>query len=508
MELYLKIFSDFLMSDINKEKIEPAAEVIEPKKPKKKAGGIKLFLKILFAAVIFFILIFLLFSCRGPISDQTNSIIDKIPIFGQLRHLVSSSDRLLKDEATGRINILLLGIGGKNHDGPYLTDTIMLVSFDVKNKRIALLSLPRDLSIPVENSANWTKINNIDAFAEAKIPGSGGVATSEAVADILNVPVDYYVRVDFDAFKNIIDKIGGIDVNVENTLDDYSYPIDGQEDNPDYNARFEHLHIEKGLQHMNGDLALKFARSRHGSGGEGSDFARAHRQQLVLQATKDKLLSANVLLNPALITDIINQLADHVSTNLKVWEIIKAWTMFKDVSRENIITKVLDNSADGLLYQKINEQGAYVLLPKNGDFSEVQYLAQNIFTEVPPQKAAEVVTDKASLEILNGTWINGLAQRAAIDMDKYGFKVVAVANSSRQNFDKSVIYDLTLGQKINALAVLKEKTGATVTFDLPDWLKADLSAELTKNPGEEKPDFVLVLGQDADKTSSGTANTQ
>ncbi|MDD5528053.1 MAG: LCP family protein [Patescibacteria group bacterium] len=496
------------MVDLNKENIEPSDEATEPKEKKTKAGGKKLFLKIFLSAVVFLLLIFLLFSCRGPISDQTNYFIDRIPLLGQLRHLVNSSDRQLKDEATGRINILLLGIGGKNHDGPYLTDTIMLASLDVTDKKIALLSIPRDLSIPVENSADWTKINNIDAFAEAKTPGSGGVASSEAVADILGVPVDYYVRVDFEAFQNIIDKIGGIDVNVENTLDDYSYPIDGQEDNPDYYARFEHLHVNKGWQHMDGSLALKFARSRHGAGAEGSDFARAHRQQLVLQAVKEKLLTANVLLNPVLITEIITQLAEHVSTNLKVWEIIKAWSMFKDTTRENILTKVIDNSPDGLLYQKINEQGAYVLLPKNGDFSEIQYLAQNIFTQVPPQTKAVVATDSASLEILNGTWINGLAQRAAIDMDKYGFKVVTVANSSRQNFDKSIIYDLTMGQKISALAVLKEKTGATVTFDLPDWLKTDLSAELNKMADKEKPDFVLVLGQDADKTNSGTANTQ
>jgi polyisoprenyl-teichoic acid--peptidoglycan teichoic acid transferase len=496
------------MTEQDKKNIAPTAENSEPEVKKTKAGGGKLFLKILLIAVIFFILIFLLFSCRGPIAEQTNSFIDKIPLFGSLRHLVNSSDRQLKNEATGRINILLLGIGGKNHDGPYLTDTIMLASLNVTDKKIALLSIPRDLSIPVENTSDWTKINNIDAFAEAKTPGSGGMAASEAVADILAVPVDYYVRVDFEAFKNIVNEVGGIDVNVENTLDDYSYPIDGQEENPDYYARFQHLHVDKGLQHMDGSLALKFARSRHGAGGEASDFARARRQQLVIQAVKEKLLSANVLLNPVVLGQIISQLADHVSTNLQVWEIIKVWTMFKDAGRENIISKVIDNSPDGLLYQTINAQGAYVLLPKNGDFAEIQYLAQNIFTVVPPQKTAAVATEKASLEILNGTWINGLANRAAIDIDKYGFKVVAVANSSRQNFDKSIIYDLTMGQKINALAILKEKTGATVTFDLPEWLKADLSAELTKNPGQEKPDFVLVLGQDADKTNSGTKNTQ
>jgi polyisoprenyl-teichoic acid--peptidoglycan teichoic acid transferase len=496
------------MSEINNENIEPAHEPAAPKGKKNKGGGKKLFLWVFSSAVVFFIFVFVLFSFRGPIASQTNSIINRLPIFGTLSHLVNSDDRLLKDESTGRINVLLLGIGGKDHDGPYLTDTIMLVSLDVKDKKIALLSIPRDLSIPVENTTDWTKINSIDAFAEAKTPGSGGVAASEAVSDILGVPVDYYVRVDFDGFKNIIDKIGGIDVNVENTLDDYSYPIDGQEDNPDYYARFMHLHVDKGMQHMDGTLALEFARSRHAGGAEGSDFARARRQQLVLQAVKDKLLSANVLFNPVLVSQIISELTDHITTNFQVWEIVKAWTMFKDVGRDSIISKVIDNSPGGLLYQTINAAGEYVLLPNNGDFSQVQYLAQNIFSQPPEQTTADVATDQASLEILNGTWINGLANQASTDLQKYGFKIVAVANSSRQNFTTSVIYDLTLGKKMDSLSVLKAKTGATVTFDLPDWLQADLSAQLNKDPGQEKPDFVLVLGQDADKTSSGTANTQ
>jgi LCP family protein required for cell wall assembly len=495
------------MTESLKEKITGSPEIKAPEK-KHKTGGKKLFVKIILCVVVFFIAIFFLFSCRGPIADQTGYFMSKLPVFGTLSHLVNSQERMLKDETTGRVNILLLGIGGANHDGPYLTDTIMLASLDVKDKKISLLSIPRDLSIPVENSANWTKINNIDAFAESKTPGSGGVAVSEAVSRILNVPVDYYVRVDFDGFKNIIDKIGGVDVDVPNTLDDYMYPIDGQEDNPDYYARYTHLHVEKGMQHMDGSLALKYARSRHAMGAEGSDFARARRQQLVIQAVKDKMLTANVLLNPILITQIIGELESHISTNLQVWEIAKAWSLFKDVNNDNIITKVMDNAPGGLLYQTINDQGQYVLLPNNGDFSQVQYLAQNIFAQPSEQTAAAVSTENATVEILNGTWVNGLANQASTDLQKYGFKIIAVANSSRQNFQTSVIYDLTLGQKMESLAVLKQKTNATVTFDLPDWLKTDLAAQLAANSDQAKPDFVLVLGQDADATGSGTANTQ
>lgn len=496
------------MTDPKKEAIETkeTQPSVEPKK--KKAGKLKIFLKTISFAAIFFIVAFTVFASCANISEQTNSFMDKLPFIGSIRHLVNSSDRGLKSEETGRVNILLLGMGGKGHDGAYLTDTIMLLSLDVSTKKVAMLSIPRDLSIPVESASEWTKVNNINAFAEAKEAGSGGLAISQAVSDILEFPIDYYVRADFDGFTNIIDKIGGLDVFVENTLNDYSYPADGQEENPNYDARYEHLRVEKGWQKMDGALALKFARSRHGTGGEGSDFARAKRQQIILQATKDKLLTTGVLLNPIKISEIIAEFSSHIDTNLQPWEIVKLWTMFKDVKKENIITKVMDNSADGLLYQKINDKGVYVLLPKNGDFSEIKYLAQNIFTEVPPQKVDEVATESATLEVLNGTWINGLGNRAAIDLEKYGFKVIRVGNSSRQNFEKSVIYDLTFGEKIKSLTILKEKTGATVTFDLPDWLKADMVVELAKSDNKDKPDFIIVLGQDADKTNSGTTNKE
>ena len=148
----------------------------------------------------------------------------------KLRHLIPSVDKQLKGEENDRVNVLLLGMGGQGHDGPYLTDTMMLASVKPSTKQVALMSIPRDLVAPV---SNWQKINSINAYAEQKTPGSGGEATSQAMSELLQTPIDYYVRVDFNGFAKIIDEFGGIEVNVENTLDDYSYPIDGQEDNPE-----------------------------------------------------------------------------------------------------------------------------------------------------------------------------------------------------------------------------------------------------------------------------------
>ncbi|MFA4941802.1 MAG: LCP family protein, partial [Patescibacteria group bacterium] len=448
------------------------------------------------------------FSNKILTSEQdSSSWIYKIPIIGQIKHLAESADKNLKGEDRDRINILLLGMGGKNHDGGYLTDTIMLASIEPSTKKVALLSIPRDLTIPMEGMG-WRKINNVNAFAEAKNPGSGGLAISQALGDILKMPIDYYVRMDFDGFVNIIDELGGIEVYVDNTLDDKSYPILGMEDAEDYYSRYETLYIPEGWQKLDGSLALKYVRSRHAYGVEGSDFARSRRQQKVIEAAKDKFLSKNVLFRPTIITNVIDQLQEHMSTNLKIWEVIKLWNMVKDVSKDSIINKVLDNSSSGLLIDARGEDGAYILTPRSGDFSEIQYLTNNIFSDAPVQAKEKVKVEKATVDIRNGTWINGLASITAMDLEKYGFNVSRVGNCSQQNYQKSVIYDLTYGEKMESLSVLKEKTGANVSFNMPQWLIDEIKAEVADEKNPEQPDFVLVLGQDADKNSSGTNNPE
>jgi len=207
-----------------------------------------------------------------------------------------------------------------------------------------------------------------------------------------------------------------------------------------------------------------------------------------------------------MITDIIGELNEHVSTNFQVWEMVKFWGMFKDAKSEDVINKTIDNSPNGLLIDSVSPEGAYILLPRNGDYSEIQYLVNNIFSKAPEESKKNVVTEKTSIEILNGTWVSGLANHIALDLEKYGFDVVRVGNFSKQNYEKSVIYDLTYGEKMDSLKILKEKTGADVNFGLPEWLISNLSEELPKEKEVKQPDFILILGRDADKTSSGAKN--
>lgn len=455
--------------------------------------------KTFFYSLVFIIVLFITFYIHGNVAPKNHMAwINNIPLIGQIKQIAEGTSEPLKGEDRGRINILLLGIGGKGHDGGQLTDTIMVLSYDVTTKKVALLSIPRDLSVPIE-SIGWRKINAVNSYAEQKSPGSGGLATSQTVGNILNAPIDYYVKVDFDGFTQLIDELGGIEVCVDKTFDDYTYPAEGQEDNPDYYSRFEHLHIEQGCQKMDGKLALKYARSRHSLGSEGTDFARAARQQKVIQATKEKLLSANTILNPSMISKLVGNLNEHASTDMKIWEMAKFWSLVKDIKKEDMTTKVLSNSPEGLLVDAKGQDGAYLLLPRTGNFTEVQYLFNNMFgaSTVTTKTQEKMQAENAKIQILNGTWLNGLASKAAVDLEKLGFKIVDVANCSRQNFEVSVIYDLTFGAKTEALKLLKDKTGANVSFNLPDWLKEDISKRLETGKSKEQPDLILILGNDA-----------
>ena len=445
------------------------------------------------AYLITAIVIVLVFSGKILMSSQNGTgWFSDSPFFNKLSHLVPSTDKKLQGEENDRVNILLLGMGGAGHDGAYLTDTIMLVSFKPSTKQLAMISIPRDLVSPV---SNWRKINSVNALAEQKNPGSGGEATAQAISELLQTPIAYYVRADFSGFSNIIDQLGGVEVNVENSFDDYTYPANGQEDNPNYYARFEHLHFDKGLQTMDGETALKFARSRHALGPEGSDFARARRQQLILEAVKEKLLSSKTLLNPVTISKLANEFSKNISTNLSVWEILRAWELFKDVNRQEIINKVLSNAPDGLLVSGVGDGGAYILSPRYGNFSEIRTMVQNIFLLNAPaseQQKIEPITDNAKVLVLNGTWVSGLANKVSTKLLDYQFKILKTGNAPARNYTQSLIYDLTGGEKKNSLETLQKVTSATISNESPEWTKNYSTSTST-------PDFLLILGTDANQ---------
>lgn len=488
----------------------PKINLTATSEEQKKSSNKKLLGKFFIYSTIIFIIIGIFFSYHLIFPGQTKETSDeqvKTNIWTQLKHLVASDDKNLKGEKNGRINILLLGIGGGNHEGSELTDTIIIASINTKEHELALLSIPRDLYVPIVGYNTWRKINTANALGEFDKGGKGPLVAKATVEKIFDIPVHYYIKVDFNGFAKIIDNFGGIDVYVENTLDDYEYPIKGMENAEPYESRFERLHIDKGWQRMDGELSLKYVRSRHAIGLEGSDFARARRQQNVISALKGKVFSLSTILNPIKINSLYNALRDNISTNLEIWEIIKLANLVKDADTDNIKSQVLDDSPQNLLYATTTIDGAFILKPKTNDWSELRYLAQNIFTAQVDSLAGKAAKTKRSLtlEIQNGTKKEGFAYKTSLRLDGLGYKTLKIGNATNQDHQKTIIYDLTEGREPESLRQLKEELKANIALTLPGWLTTSLSnasgdlvdkdTVLTyKEQLVSQADFLIILG--------------
>lgn len=308
--------------------------------------------------------------------------------------------------------LLLLGYGGSGHDGGSLTDTIMLAWINPKIKNVHLISIPRDVwvTLPITDQSGEPlseKINAVYAIGndlnqypyrppEYSATGAGGQLVMKIVQDITGLPVKYFIALDFKGFEKAIDQLGGIDVALRTGFDDPFYPIAGKENDTCehteddiaaltatlsgekldqmFPCRYEHLYFDAGQHHLDGEAALKFVRSRHSSQA-GSDFARAERQQLVLQTIKQKVLSLRII--PKIIP-LINQLSYHLHTNIDASTISQYSSELNDLNSFQIQTLVL--SEQNVLQASRNNRGQYVLLPKSeSSWQEVHtFLKTNI----------------------------------------------------------------------------------------------------------------------------------
>ena len=310
----------------------------------------------------------------------------------------------LKTSTPERINILLLGIGGGGHEGPNLSDSIILASLNLEESKVTLISLPRDM---------WSydtqgRINGAYAIGEAKKEGGGLTLAKSVVGKITGQNVDYAAVIDFSGFVEAVDVMGGLDINVERSFDDYEYPISGLENDPCGNkeedlenlatassqleafpCRYEHLRFDKGINHMDGVTALKFVRSRHAKGEEGTDFARSQRQEKVIGAFIDKTFSLKILANPAKTINLYDTFKDSINTDIKQNELddfIKLAQKFQNAKIETIVIDTGDGKTKrgGLLtHPPISEKYNYqwTLIPRNGtdNYSEIhEYIRCNL----------------------------------------------------------------------------------------------------------------------------------
>ena len=504
----------------------------------KKESNFSLAKLIITLAIIFIIIFAGLASILAFSKNQIFDNLSKMNIFGQVGQFITSQDKKLVGEEQDRVNFLLMGMGGKTHEGGLLTDTIIMVSYKPSTNQIAMMSIPRDLYVKADGYG-WNKINAINVYAEKNKEGSGGEELAKTLSQVLDLEIPYYVAVDFDGFEKLIDEFGGVDVVVDNDLIDYQYPIRGREDAYPISSRFEKLVIKKGQQHLDGQTALKFSRSRHALGSEGSDFARSKRQQKIIAALKDKVISSQTLLSPGKISKLLSTYNENVYTNMQLWELLRTFNLTKGINTNEIIQQQLSDSGSGMLYsQKIN--GAYVLLPTGGSYAKIKAVWENIFTSTStdfkvmatnedadlaqeieklnaqskkenfsvvsstkttttPTSSAPSTSDvidqitdqtdgqadyqleQASIEIRNGTTINGWATQEKNKLLAKKFTISQTGNAPTREYKNIFIYDLSNGSYLATARELSSVYGVSVLKTAP--------------PFTSNASFLIILGK-------------
>lgn len=268
---------------------------------------------------------------------------------------------------SGNTNFLLLGVAGKGYIGSDLTDTIIYVSLNNQTAKTLIVSLPRDIWI----ASLRTKLNSVYHYQGLK-------STKNEIGQIVGRTPDYALVIDFNVFTKIIDILDGIKIQVEKTFDDYKYPIAGKENDlcngdKEYQCRYEHVHFEEGWQKMDGQTALKYIRSRNAENEEGTDFARVKRQQKVILAIKNKILSPKFFLSPRRIMLLIEVIGLNIQTDIpkeKYPELFKTALRFRT---KNLIVEVLNERfLVNPPSSKTKYDNQWVLIPKSGSWKEVQ----------------------------------------------------------------------------------------------------------------------------------------
>ena len=441
-----------------------------------------------YAVLKIFLILILIFLITGAMhlseklfapENKALSGLNRFNPFLQLAHLVTASDKRVAGELTDRVNLLALGIGGEGHDGPYLTDTIMVVSIKPSTGEVGLLSIPRDMLARFKDG-NWYKINQIYSMGKVSSEELGEKYIVETVEDLLDADIHYFGIVSFAGFEEFIDEIGGITVNVPRGFTDPSYPT------ADFKTKV--VGFQPGWQTMDGATALIYARSRYGDNFEGSDFARSRRQQLIMEAVKEKLFKFSTLLNPEKISAIFDLLGSSVETNLSVWQALKIAQMTKETTEDKIYRIVLDDGPDSILEPGFTAEGAWILKPKDGNYTTLARQFKNIF------EAGNLKEEDAKIAVQNGTETNGLAYWTSVFLEKLGYQIFSWKNAQTQDYQRTVIYDLTDGNKKDTLKMLKTELEAYAAKPVPDYLLNQYQTEAAS--AKTKPDFIVILGID------------
>lgn len=350
------------------------------------------------------------------------------------------------------MNVLVLGVGGAENAAPNLTDSIMYIHYDGKDpSSVVTISLPRDLFVQ-SSILGKTKINSLYALNKKPLGSEQAFQhLMDKVGEIVGKEITHYVLIDFDGFRRLIDAVGGIDIDVPKRLYDASYPT--------RNYWYTVVDIPQWLQHFDGDKALKYARSRYST----SDFDRSKRQQLVLWALQEKMLSAKVLTSPKKIEGIYSVLSDSIKTNASLTEIAKMAKKASKFSKDNLYGYTLDETcyealktchAWGLTYGPNRDLfwWASVVLPRGASYGNLSVYSDiktfsHIVTTYPS------VGKESPLAIINASGRTNLAYSTALRLQSLGFPIndTQLKNEATKVEKTYLRYNSALIQPTNSL---------------------------------------------------------
>lgn len=326
-------------------------------------------------------------------------------------------------DGASRVTVLLIGLDARDwetNQGAPRSDTMILLTLDPLNKTAGILSIPRDMWVPIPGFSHG-KINTAYALGEAnKLPGGGPALAIKTVETFLGVPVNYYAQIDFDAFVKFIDEIGGVKVDVPAKI-----KIDLLGDGANTIK-----YLQPGPQVLPGAWALAYARMRYTEDG---DFDRARRQQQVILGIRDRMLKVNML--PTMIAKaptLYQELASGIHTNLTLDQVIKLALLAKDVPQESIQSGVLGK--DTVLFGESPDKLS-ILIPIP---DKIHLVRDKIFAassslgpQAPGDAQAQMKAEGARLVVLNGSAQDGLSTRTAEYLRAQGANIAQVGNADQ-----------------------------------------------------------------------------
>lgn len=402
----------------------------------------------------------------------------------------------LKGQDQGRVNILLAGnsTDDEGHGGASLTDSVMLVSINTRDNNAFMVSIPRDMWVDIPG-LGYNKINTANTASDFSEDGyfSGGMGMLQKVVDEnFGVKAHYYALVNYSAFKEAVNSVGGIDVTIQSEDQRGLYDPSFRE--------FEGgpLKLSNGPNHLNGQTALNLARARgdpfngvYGTYGfTQSDFDRTKHQRQMMLGLKEKALSMNVLSNPIKVGELMDSVGDNVKTDFKVNELASLYYLMKKIKSDDIESLSLNNAeGSNLLANYTTATGQSALVPAAGvsDYSQIQkFLSKAMTNNKVSKEAAKVV-------ILNGSNTTGLAKKESDALTKKGANITNVGDAPAATA-KLTIVDNSANKKPETRKMLSSTYGSHFSTD----------AALAQ---QYDADFVIIIGSDYAQKQAGSSQS-